>query len=193
MSEDMEKLFNRTDGALAAPAPRFEPLEDRLLLSLLGFDLEFPQGPYDATGIVTYDAVAQSFDSDATPLAFRFSPTSARPVVAPRDFQLHIKVDNDGNLIGGVAGDDFRVEGQIDQDGDGNFDFDGVLLTGEILEFGHLDSGSITDQYDFRFQATGGDLETAGLFAGKDVGVRMTSPNSTFEGNFTVSLSVRPP
>ncbi|HDZ21692.1 hypothetical protein LCGC14_0698170 [marine sediment metagenome] len=189
MSRDMKNLFNRPDDASAAPVPRFEPLEDRLLLSgLLAFNMEFPQGPYDATGTVTYDAVAQSFDSDATPLAFRFSATSARPVVAPRDFQLHIKVDNDGNLIGGVAGDDFRIEGQIDQDGDGIFDFDGVLLTGEILEFGHLDSGSITDQYNFRFQATGGDLVTAGLFTGKDIGVRMTSPNSTFEDDFMVDF-----
>ena len=31
----------------------FERLEDRRLLSgLLGINLEFPQGPYDATGVV---------------------------------------------------------------------------------------------------------------------------------------------
>ena len=167
----------------------FERLEDRRLLSgLLGINLEFPQGPYDATGVVAYDSTTQSFDSDATPLAFRFSATEARPILAPRDFQLHLQVDNAGNLVGGVAGDDLIIEGQIDRYGDGTIDFDGVLLTGEIVEFGSLDSGSTTDQYDFRFMPTGGDLVLAGFFDGMDIGVRMTSANSTFEGDWLVDF-----
>ena len=167
----------------------FERLEDRRLLSgLLGINLEFPQGPYDATGVVSYDATTQSFDSDATPLAFRFGPTEARPILAPRDFQLHLQVDNAGNLVGGVTGDDLVVEGQIDRYGDGTIDFDGVLLTGEIVDFGWLDSGSTTDQYDFRFTPTGGDLVTAGFFDGMDIGVTMISANSTFEGDWSVDF-----
>lgn len=171
-----------------ADRPVLEPLEERMLLSLLGIgaEIDFPITPYDATGTVAYEAALQSFDSEATPLAIRFSPTSARPIQAPRDFQLHIRVDNTGALLGGVAGDDLRIEGQIDQDGNGTIDYDGVLLTGEILEFGYLDTGTTTDEYDFRFAPTGGDL--LGLFAGKDIGVRMLSPNSSFEG-FTADFS----
>ncbi|MHC4986568.1 MAG: SdrD B-like domain-containing protein [Planctomycetota bacterium] len=172
--------------------PYFEQMEERLLLSgLLGINLEFPQGPYDATGTVAYTAGTQSFDSEATPLAFRFSATEARPILAPRDFQLHIQVDNAGNLIGGVAGDDLVIEGQIDRYGDGSIDFDGVLLTGEIAAFGSLDSGGTVDQYDFRFTPTGGDLVTAGFFTGMDIGVRMTSALSTFTDDWTIDFNGR--
>ena len=188
--EMVNKLFGRAPHDRTeqreASLPTFERLEDRLLLSLIGVNLEFPQMPYDATGIVNYDATTQAFDSDATPLAIRFAATEAAVVMPPRDFQLHIQVDNAGNLIGGVAGDDLYIEGQIDRDRDGVIDYDGVLLTGEVLEFGHLDSGGPTDQYDFRFVVTGGDL--APLYAGMDIGISMISPNSTFTGDFGVNF-----
>ncbi len=182
------RKHNRLDSPSAA-APKFEQLEDRLLLSLLGFDLEFPQAPYDATGTMAYTAATQSFDADATPLAFRFAATEAKPIVPPRDFQLRIQVDSTGGLVGGVAGDDLLIEGKIDRDGDGVYEYDGVLITGEILEFGFLDSGGTVDQYDFRFDPTGGQLVDAGLYAGKDIGVTMTSANSTFANDFTVDFN----
>jgi len=190
LAEMVNKLLGRATRDRAeqreASLPTLERLEDRLLLSLIGVNLEFPQMPYDATGVVAYDAATQAFDSDATPLAIRFGATEAGAVMPPRDFQLHIQVDNAGNLIGGVVGDDLYIEGQIDRDRDGVIDYDGVLLTGEILEFGYLDSGGTTDQYDFRFAVTGGDL--ASLFAGMDIGVAMISPNSTFTGDFSVNF-----
>ena len=37
--------------------------------------------------------------------------------------------------------------------------------------FGFLDSGGATDFYDFRFTVTGGQLASAGFFAGSDIGV----------------------
>jgi len=187
LKEILNNLFGRTPRVPSEPpVPTFERLEDRLLLSLIGVDLEFPQVPYDATGVVTYDAATDSFDSDATPLAFRLGPTDAGPIMPPRDFQLHIKVDENGNRSGGIAGDDLVIEGQIDIDHDGTIDYDGVLLTGEILDFGFLDSGGPTDQYDFRFYVTGGDL--APLFAGMDIGLKMVSTNSTFTGDFSVNF-----
>ncbi|MHC4561661.1 MAG: SdrD B-like domain-containing protein [Planctomycetota bacterium] len=182
------KENNRMDGP-----PTFERLEDRLLLSgLLGVNaqLDTPLMPYDATGTVTYDAATASFDSDATPLAILLAPGVGRIIQAPRDFQLHIEVDNAGNLIGGASGDDLKIDGAIDVDGDGVIDLDGVLLRGEVLQFGWYDSGVVNgaDQFDFRFQVTGGLL--AGEYAGKDIGVWMLSPIKAGMPQFTGDWSV---
>jgi len=167
---------------------QLESLEPRLLLSLLGVEIEAPGVNYDATGHVGYDSVAQTFDSDATPLSIQFTAGS-RPIriTTPRDFQLHILVDNAGDVAGGAAGDDLLVVGSIDINRDRIPDYDGVLLTGEIQQFGYLDAGTSTDQYDFRFTPTGGDLMP--FFEGKDIGVRMTSTNSDFAGVFTADFS----
>jgi hypothetical protein len=168
-------------------APKLEQLEERTLLSLLGVSLEYPQVTYDVLGTLAYNATAETFDSQAVPTAFRLSSTSPPVVVrAPRNFQLHFLVDNSGNVIGGVPGDDLLIEGQIDVNRDNIIDYDGVLLTAEIRQFGYLDTGTVTDQYDFRLIPTGGDLLP--FFAGQDVGMRMTSPNSTFGGSFTVNF-----
>jgi protocatechuate 3,4-dioxygenase beta subunit len=167
--------------------PQVEQLENRLLLSLVGVNIEYPQVTYDNVGTLAYMATAETFDSQAVPTAFRLSSSTAPVVVkAPRNFQLHFLVDNAGNVVGGVAGPDLLIEGQIDINRDNIIDYDGVLLTAEICQFGFLDSGGPTDQYDFRLIPTGGDLLP--YFAGQDVGLRMTSPNSTFTGSFTVDF-----
>ncbi|MGH7177144.1 MAG: SdrD B-like domain-containing protein, partial [Tepidisphaeraceae bacterium] len=97
-----------------------------------------------------------------------------------------VKVDNSGALVGGVPGDDFVMTGDIDADGDSVVDYSGVLLTGEITAVGFEEDGA-TDQYDMRFTVTGGAL--APLYAFKDIGVTVTSDNSTFSGAFNVDFS----
>ncbi len=170
----------------ASHTPSLERLEERLLLSLVGLQPDYPIMPYNATGVLNYDAGAQELVIDASPLAMRFSPTAARPIQTPRDFRIDVLVDGAGALIGGSAGDDLVVEGVLDADGDGTADYSGVLLTGEVLEFGFLDSGT-TDQYEFRFRPTGGAL--ADLYAGRDIAVQVTSANSTFTGSFAVDFA----
>jgi len=167
-----------------------ELLEDRLLLSLLGIgdEIGLPEASYDSNGAIVYDAANDAFDADAAPVSIRFV-AGARPtrISNPRDFQLHIRVDETGALLGGVEGDDLLIEGVIDINRDGTPEYDGVLLTGEIVAFGYLDSGTSTDQYDFRFTPTGGDLLP--FFEGKDIGLYMTSIGSTFTGDFTMNFS----
>jgi hypothetical protein len=189
MSKKSNNQVDHQSGAM------FEPLEERLMLSMVGVqaELEMPLMPYNATGVVQYDPATESFDCSATPLAIRLAPTVARMIQTPRDFQLHIQVDNAGNLVGGVDGHDLLIEGTIDEDMDGVADYDGVLLTGEILEFGFFDSGVTggADQFDFRFQLTGGAL--ADLYAGDDIGIWMLSPtlvgSPQFTGDFTQSFA----
>ncbi|MCK4602510.1 MAG: hypothetical protein KAU28_08595 [Phycisphaerae bacterium] len=160
------------------------------MLSLLGIgdEIAAPEVYYDSNGVLNYDAASESFDAEAGPVAISFV-SGSRPIKisSPRDFQLHIQVDNTGELVGGVAGDDLYIEGQIDVDRDGVMDYDGVLLTGEIVAFGHLDAGTSTDQYDFRLTPTGGDLMP--FFEGMDIGLDMTSLSSTFVGSFAVNFS----
>ena len=69
----------------------------------------------------------------------------------PKSVAIEIVVDSSGNLIGGTSGDDLVIIGAIDQDGDSVADFDGVLLTGEVVAFGFQDSGGPTDDFDFVF------------------------------------------
>ena len=88
-----------------------------------------------------------------------------------------------------MPGDDFSVTGDFDIDGDFVPDYTtagGPLLTGEISQFGFLDSGGSTDRYDFRFTVTGGQL--ASYWAGKDIGVATTSEFSTFVNDFNVDF-----
>jgi len=165
-------------------------LEDRLLLSLLGVGAEIgiPDIDYDANGTLVYDSLNQTFEADAFPTGISFTLGGrATRITNPSDFQFHIQVDNDGNLVGGVVGDDLVIEGEIDINRDRVSDYSGVLLTGEIADFGYLNSGTNTDQYDFRLTPTGGALMP--FFEGKDIGMVMTSLSSTFDGTFTVDFN----
>jgi SdrD B-like domain len=160
-----------------------ERLESRDMLTLIGIDPGFPLTAYNSTGQVHYNPTTHNFDLTATPLAFKASAAADPATVgAPASLALHIQVDNSGHLIGGVAGNDLVVTGSIN---DGTIDVSGVLLTGEITDFGFADTG-VTDAYDFRFMVTGGAL--ASLFAGKDIGVTTTSEHSSFTGSFAVAF-----
>ena len=178
--------------------PSFELLEQRNLLSLVGVVAELnpgvPDFNYDATGRLTYTAPTESaagaFDATATPTTVIFT-IGGRPVSIkdPRAFGLHIRLDAQGNVVGGVDGPDLQVDGWIDMNRNNiqdAGDYTGVLLTGEILQFGSYDSGGPNDSYDFRFQFTGGSLSP--FFQGKDIGLTMTSLNSTFTGDFSAGF-----
>lgn len=172
-----------------------ERLEDRRMLALLGNTLALPLITYDTTGTLTYDASSQAFDLQARPLQFAEIPAPGffRTIEGSRNFEIHIKVDNSGNLLGGVPGDDIVLTGDIDINGDSLIDVSGTLLTGEIVEFGYLDvgSGSTADKYDFRFTPTGGALFAQvpyDFYQGKDIGVTTISEESTFVGDFGVGF-----
>ncbi len=170
-----------------------EALEKREFLALTNVLIaEYPRGAYDATGVTTYNAATQAFDVVASPTSVRTSASMPPVPVAGGhgDFQIHIRVNAAGQFIGGVPGDDLVIQGSADLDGNGTIDpgESGVLLTGEAFAFGSLDSGGPTDTYDFRFIPTGG-LLLASYPAGRDIGLTMTSENSTFAGDFSVNFT----
>lgn len=172
---------------------RLEPLEERRLLALLGIELEEPVvitwNPFDPgseSGAIsyTYDYTDEdnfdvwTFDLDATPVSIGPPPVFFTGT-GSFDINIQIKADDDGNVVSvtGVEGPDLLLTGDVDG-------FSGELLTGEIVAFGFFDSPNTTiDQFDFRFEATGGALKAV-YFPGKDIGVTVDSENSTFAGDF---------
>ena len=166
---------------------RHETLEDRRVLALLGVSpLDLPIVSYNAGGTTSYDSTNDRFSVDASPLSIQ-NQTTPFGLFFTGDVDINIQVDDTGALIGGTTSDDFVLTGDVDTDGDFIVDESGVLLTGEVVAFGFEDSGGTTDDYDFRFQVTGGAL--AGEFIGKDIGVTTSSENSTFTGDFTVDFA----
>jgi len=163
--------------------------------ALLGILVSFPIISYNGTGVTTYSAGTDLFSINASPIAIRFSALTPPRIINPTGFppaevlQINVQVDNSGALIGGTPGDDLLIVGEVDADGNGSIDYAGTLLTGEVRAggFGFLDTGTPTDQYDFRFKLTGGLL--ASFFAGKDIGVVVTSEASSFVNDFNVDFA----
>ena len=80
-------------GKLPQPVqpPVLEPLESRILLTLLGVTPEFPQITYDTTGTTAYDATTDSFDISATPNFFReLAGFPLRAVTGTASFTINI-------------------------------------------------------------------------------------------------------
>ncbi len=153
--------------------------------ALLGIGAQLGDPPdtlFNSTGTTTYDAGSGLFSVQATPLSTLFMVGDPRVDFdpnEPRSLTIDFFVDNAGAVTGGVPGDDLVMTGTVGS-------FSGVLLTGEIIDFGFLDLGT-TDFYDARLQVTGGSM--AGLFAGSDIGVSWSSDGSSFTGSFAVSFS----
>jgi sarcosine oxidase gamma subunit len=176
-----------------------EPLEGRQMLSLLGVLPNVPAIPYDGNGSLNYTASTHAFASSATPAAIIFPDFTVQVIQDPTDFELNVKVNNDGTLQGsGTAPNDLLIAGWIDTNNDGIVDagdYSGVLLTGTITQFGYQDDGGGVADYDARFTVTGGALDIPGLFQGQDIGLTLTSENSTFvdqnagDPAFTVDFS----
>jgi len=148
--------------------------------TLLGVVPGQPLLNYD-NGVLAYDATSDRFGISADPITILFPPFAN--VNAPEQVSINIEIDSAGNLVGGVPGDDLVITGDVQAPGPL---FSGVLLTGEIIGFGFMDSGGLIDLYDFQFVVTGGFL--ASFYAGSDIGVTTASNDSTFTGDFAVDF-----
>ncbi len=155
------------------------------LLGIAGL-LDFPVVAYDSGGVTDYNAGTDIFMIDGAPTFIRFSADTPPVEVIPFDGQkvltIDVLVDANGLVFDGVPGADLILIGTV-ADPFGNT-FSGTLLTGEVSEFGFLDSGGPTDEYDFRFTVTGGALADL-YFTDLDIGVTVTSESSSFVGVFS--------
>ncbi|MGH7214748.1 MAG: hypothetical protein ACREIT_08290, partial [Tepidisphaeraceae bacterium] len=191
--------------AAAAVAMGMESLEARRLFALTGIaELQFDEYPRieafdDGLGNsgVNYDGA--TFSANSFPLSYLASVIGPLTIIENGGLTINIAVDSSGNGSG-TTGDDFVLSGDFDTDGDGNTDFSGVALSGELVAlngFGWEDTSipdpnggfpGTLDNFDFRFEVTGGQLASA--FAGKDIGVSAIAYDSSFNGSFTAPFSV---
>ncbi|MFH1996488.1 MAG: PEP-CTERM sorting domain-containing protein [Candidatus Omnitrophota bacterium] len=135
-------------------------------------------------GTYNYDASNNLFSSKATPFSVTFdSATTSR--IDNGSYVVGFHVDEAGNFSGGIVGDDLVITGDIDIDNDGAYEYSGVLIAGEITDFGWLDTGTKFDAFNYTFDFTGGSLAEF-YEPHNNLGVdTMTSEKSTFEGIFT--------
>lgn len=165
--------------------------------ALIGVTPGLPLMFANVDGSNAYDAGSDLFSVDATPFLARTSPDEMSPdfdiTVYPTgnppsaQMTIRIHVDENGNLTGGDPnGPDFIVVGELTSN---SVTYSGTLLTGEIKAFGFAESGD-RDQFDFHFSLTGGELEE--LYGDSEIGVVMTSENSTFTGSFAVDFGGGP-
>lgn len=140
-----------------------------------------PKISFDSGGSVSYDADNDLWSLESTPLTI-----GDTGFFFAGDVMINAVVDDTGSFVAGIGGDDFVLLGEVDLDGDFISDLDGVLLTGEVIDFSSNDSGGDTDTYDVRIVITGGLLSY--LYDGSDLLVEVTSENSSFTGDFTVDF-----
>jgi len=156
---------------------------------LIGVVIVEPVIMYDSTGDLTYK---YNYDVGTGALTVNATPThimidgALKPFlpIGPPTLAIGIVLNQAGAVVGGVGGPDIVVTGDIDLNGDGVADYQGLLLTGEIESFGFLDSGT-TDRFDFCFKTTGGTLADP---YGLRIGVTLTAEHSNFAGSFDVNF-----
>jgi len=165
-----------------------ESLEDRTLFALLGIPTDLPSALAlsSSTGSLTYSATTDQLSDTAIPVTFTLNSSTSVPISAPRAFALNISVDNNGNLLGPSTPIDLVISGTVDLTPYGGQLYTGTLLTGSITQFGYDDSTG-TALYDARLTPTGGSLLP--FFTGQDIGLFITSENSTFTGSFASNFN----
>ena len=167
---------------------RFELLENRRMLTLLGISPTTPEFTYDSTGVVNYTASSDTFLLTANPLTFSNVNPPPHVVVAPRGVTVDLEIDNSGNLVAGSGTTtDLIVDGTVQPNGASGPTDSGQLLTGEITAFGYAGTGT-NSAFDMRFTVTGGLM--ASYFAGDDIGMTVSAENSSnFDDNFDVNFT----
>ena len=181
---------------------KFKPISAAILLAtgaiagtvqaqMLGLDLEAPTIQYNNTGRAEYDAATGILKVKADPLFFK--NTGIAIINPTKALNLQFKLNNDGSLNSGIAGDDLVITGEVDVDGDGTVDFSGTLLTAEISDFGFAvpKPGQTTNAFEASFDITGGQL--ASLYGRKKLGVYLATESkasdAVFTGDFGASWS----
>jgi hypothetical protein len=157
---------------------------------LLGVNPTYPQFNFvqTAAGSVSYTPGGQ-LSMTSVAYGFDLSALTSGVPVTNGVCSINILVDTNGNLISGTNG--FVLTGDvIEVNGGVTNEYSGTLLQGNVVAFGSLGAGSIggVAQFDFRVQLTGGEMISQ-FTCGDDLGITMSSENSTFTGSFTNSFS----
>lgn len=180
--------------------------------ALIGLTPGEPVMDFGGDGLVTYDETTGVVTISGLPATL--SQTMGSPFIfgeimgATGDDEklitVSFKVDGSGNFVSGVDGPDLVVKGSVDVDFDGLPDYDGILLEGEVAQFGFQDGGSTDDAFDLRINITGGALNEPAttttmqsmpaLYGNNDLALQVTSEVSAeyptpFNGSFAAAFT----
>lgn len=153
--------------------------------ALLDFTFYYPDIFSDTSGSYSYTASTDVFTSSATPITITWAPGNW-DLVTDGSYSVSFKVDESGDFISGVGGDDLVITGDIDTGGDSTPEYSGTLLTGEVTDFGWADVGTTNAAFDFTFTATGGAL--IGYYGTGRGGDTMFSEDTDFDEDFTIDF-----
>jgi hypothetical protein len=184
------------------PRLRLEPLEDRVLPSLLGLASQAVQ-PDITSGAMTnmsYTQVGNNsnpFHYDAIPLAITLGDGSRATITkatggTTATMSLNLLLDNSGKFSSGGPASDFNVTGSVTIAG---HNFNGTLLTGQARDFGFSNPNRADTEFEVRLVVTGGLLtqQPYGVFqAGTGLAMLLHQPNLTitsFPQSFSLSKS----
>ena len=132
-----------------------------------------------------FNAGSGAFDASGLPLSVRFTGLDGTHAVSGiAGLSINLQIDGDGNASSGTGLHDFALWGEVS---DGINSYTGTLLTGSLLDFGFLDTGTFVDVFDFLFDVTGGSM--ASLFGTANIGVVMIAERSSFTGDFTQNFA----
>ena len=158
----------------------------------LNLDLGKPDVYADTIGKVNYDAGSDVFTVSAEPEMITWPDLSKTDFVNIADdyMEINIKVASDGSLIGGgTFANDLKIYGAYrDIDGTPGISANDaeIVLTGDILAFGWLDTTTV-DVYEFVWNITGGTL--ASYYDNCYGGTKVTAENGTaFIGDWTIDI-----
>jgi hypothetical protein len=153
---------------------------------LLGVTLKLPDIFSNTTGTYSYNATTGLYSSNAHAATITFDGVNLIPITGGT-YAANFLVNNAGNFVGGVAGNDLVINGSFSYN---NQIYSGTLLTGEVTAFGWQNVPNTTYAlFDFSFNATGGALlpwYAPSNYRGGDVA---SSEASNFTGNWTVNHS----
>lgn len=148
--------------------------------ALLGIHLGVPDIFSDSTGTYSYDSGTQLMTYTAKAITITFDGVNLIPITGG-GYSAQFKVDNAGNFVSGVSGDDLTISGSFTYN---SIPYSGNLLTGEITDFG-WETGTYA-LFDYYIDVQGGALAS---YFGSTAGDVASAENHNFTGNWQANHS----
>ena len=149
--------------------------------TLIGVDLALPDIFSNSTGTYNYNSATHLFTCTAQASTITFDGTTLIPITGG-SYSLQFYVNSSGNFSVGVSGADLTISGTFTYN---NNTYSGVLLTGEVTNFGWQNlPGTKYAFFDLTFDSTGGALQGFYAGSGNKGGDIFSSEISNFTGNW---------
>ena len=153
--------------------------------TLIGLELGLPDITSNSTGTYNYYSGVDLFTSSAQALNITFDGTTSIPITSG-SYSVQFHVDNSGNFVSGVSGYDLTISGTFTYN---NVVYSGVLIAGEVTNFGWQDIPGPYALFDFTFDFKEGALADLYGASGNKGGDIFYAEKSNFAGNWDVSHS----